>query len=107
MSCERPDETGELDVEKKERLPAEDTGVEVASWLLQEIEKGGVVDSTHQVRLNSKTLTIDTKIDQTISECVVDSLDFYRDCCFYCARYLNKMCQRFELEHYLHMQWRR
>ncbi|CAH8271831.1 unnamed protein product [Arabidopsis lyrata] len=48
VSCERPDETGELDVEKKERLPAEDTGVEVASWLLQEIEKGGVVDSTHQ-----------------------------------------------------------
>lgn len=50
VSCRRTDETGELDVEKK-RLPAEETGVEIASWLLQEIEKGGVVDSTHQVRL--------------------------------------------------------
>lgn len=51
MSCGRTDETGELDVEKQKRSPAEDTGVEIASWLLQEIEKGGVVDSTHQVRL--------------------------------------------------------
>ncbi|XP_010421001.1 PREDICTED: probable RNA 3'-terminal phosphate cyclase-like protein [Camelina sativa] len=47
VSCLRTDET-ELDVEKKERLPAEDTGAEIASWLLHEIEKGGVVDSTHQ-----------------------------------------------------------
>ncbi|KAG2314357.1 hypothetical protein Bca4012_065027 [Brassica carinata] len=48
VSCGREDETGELDVERQERKPAEDTGVEIASWLLQEIEKGGVVDSTHQ-----------------------------------------------------------
>ncbi|KAF8109152.1 hypothetical protein N665_0102s0060 [Sinapis alba] len=48
VSCGRADETGELDVERQERKPAEDTGVEIASWLLQEIEKGGVVDSTHQ-----------------------------------------------------------
>ncbi|KAJ4881762.1 putative RNA 3'-terminal phosphate cyclase-like protein [Raphanus sativus] len=48
VSCGRVEETGELDVERQERKPAEDTGVEIASWLLQEIEKGGVVDSTHQ-----------------------------------------------------------
>ncbi|CAN7029711.1 unnamed protein product [Brassica rapa subsp. trilocularis] len=48
VSCGRADETGEIDVERQERKPAEDTGVEIASWLLQEIEKGGVVDSTHQ-----------------------------------------------------------
>ena len=49
VSCGRADETVEIDVERQERKPAEDTGVEIASWLLQEIEKGGVVDSTHQV----------------------------------------------------------
>lgn len=49
VSCGRTEETGEIDVERRERKPAEDTGVEIASWLLQEIEKGGVVDSTHQV----------------------------------------------------------
>ncbi|CAH2072204.1 unnamed protein product [Thlaspi arvense] len=48
VSWGRTDETGELDVEKEKRNPAEDTGAETASWLLQEIEKGGVVDSTHQ-----------------------------------------------------------
>ncbi|ESQ38703.1 hypothetical protein EUTSA_v10028736mg [Eutrema salsugineum] len=48
VSCGRRDETGELDVEKQERKPPQDTGVEIASLLLQEIEKGGVVDSTHQ-----------------------------------------------------------
>ncbi|KAF2616805.1 hypothetical protein F2Q68_00038798 [Brassica cretica] len=48
VSCGRTEETGEIDVERRERKPAEDTGVEIASWLLQEIEKGGVVDSTHQ-----------------------------------------------------------
>ncbi|KAF3522094.1 hypothetical protein F2Q69_00046260 [Brassica cretica] len=48
VSCGRTDETGEVDEDKQERKPAEDTGVEIASWLLQEIEKGGVVDSTHQ-----------------------------------------------------------
>ncbi|XP_009107405.1 probable RNA 3'-terminal phosphate cyclase-like protein [Brassica rapa] len=48
VSCGRTEETGEIDVERQERKPAEDTGVEIASWLLQEIEKGGVVDSTHQ-----------------------------------------------------------
>ncbi|KAH0862348.1 hypothetical protein HID58_079559 [Brassica napus] len=48
VSCGRTEETGEIDVERRERKPAEDTGVEIASCLLQEIEKGGVVDSTHQ-----------------------------------------------------------
>jgi len=46
VSLGKKDENGE--VEKEERVPSEDTGVEVASWLLHEIEKGGVVDSTHQ-----------------------------------------------------------
>uniref|UniRef100_A0A1J3K2W4 Putative RNA 3'-terminal phosphate cyclase-like protein n=1 Tax=Noccaea caerulescens TaxID=107243 RepID=A0A1J3K2W4_NOCCA len=49
VSLGRIEETEELDAEEKqERKPAADTGDEVASWLLQEIEKGGVVDSTHQ-----------------------------------------------------------
>ncbi|KFK26342.1 hypothetical protein AALP_AA8G235200 [Arabis alpina] len=48
VSYGRTDETGELDAEKEVRLPAEDTGVQIASWLLHEVEKGGVVDSTHQ-----------------------------------------------------------
>ncbi|CAN8252536.1 unnamed protein product [Cochlearia groenlandica] len=48
VSCARADETGELDAEKQERKPAADTGAEIASWLLHEVEKGGVVDSTHQ-----------------------------------------------------------
>ncbi|CAA7061126.1 unnamed protein product [Microthlaspi erraticum] len=49
VSLGRIEETEELDAEEKpERKPAADTGDEVASWLLQEVEKGGVVDSTHQ-----------------------------------------------------------
>ncbi|XVF19615.1 hypothetical protein REPUB_Repub11eG0126000 [Reevesia pubescens] len=34
--------------EKKELIPAADVGEQIASFLLEEIEKGGVVDSTHQ-----------------------------------------------------------
>lgn len=30
-------------------MPPEDVGEQIASLLLEEIEKGGVVDSTHQV----------------------------------------------------------
>ncbi|XP_010533931.1 PREDICTED: probable RNA 3'-terminal phosphate cyclase-like protein [Tarenaya hassleriana] len=48
VSCGRVDETGELEAEKKERMPAEYTGEETASCLLREIEKGGVIDSTHR-----------------------------------------------------------
>ncbi|KAJ4835986.1 hypothetical protein Tsubulata_022940 [Turnera subulata] len=36
------------DDEKKELLPPADVGEQIASVLLQEIEQGGVVDSTHQ-----------------------------------------------------------
>ncbi|KAJ4704882.1 RNA 3'-terminal phosphate cyclase-like protein [Melia azedarach] len=36
------------DDEKKELMPPEDVGEQIASLLLEEIEKGGVVDSTHQ-----------------------------------------------------------
>ena len=67
VSCGRTDETGEVDEEKQERKPAEDTGVEIASWLLQEIEKGGVVDSTHQVRFLMINI-INTKIDRLQSK---------------------------------------
>ena len=35
--------------EKKELMPPEEVGEEIASLLLGEIEQGGVVDSTHQV----------------------------------------------------------
>lgn len=42
-------ETGDLeDEEKKELMPPVDVGEQIASVLLGEIEKGGVVDSTHQ-----------------------------------------------------------
>ncbi|CAK9162867.1 unnamed protein product [Ilex paraguariensis] len=37
------------DEEKKELIPPEDIGKQIASVLLGEIEQGGVVDSTHQV----------------------------------------------------------
>lgn len=43
-------ETVEIDNdEKKELMPPETVGEEIASFLLEEIQKGGVVDSTHQV----------------------------------------------------------
>jgi RNA 3'-terminal phosphate cyclase-like protein len=34
-------------------MPPEDVGEQIASVLLQEIEQGGVVDTTHQVRIFS------------------------------------------------------
>ena len=47
------------DEEKKELIPPEDIGKQIASVLLGEIEQGGVVDSTHQVCvLNPGTFTI-------------------------------------------------
>lgn len=59
MSLGRIEETEELDAEdKQERKPAADTGDEVASWLLQEVEKGGVVDTTHQVRVKHLFITL-------------------------------------------------
>lgn len=43
-------EEGEIeDEDKKELTPPEDVGEQIASVLLEEIEQGGVVDSTHQV----------------------------------------------------------
>lgn len=38
--------------ERKDLIPPEDVGEQVASQLLEEIEQGGVVDSSHQVCLN-------------------------------------------------------
>ncbi|WOL01026.1 hypothetical protein Cni_G09739 [Canna indica] len=50
VSYPRAEETNALEDsdEKPELLPPEDVGVQVASMLLEEIEQGGVVDSTHQ-----------------------------------------------------------
>lgn len=40
----------EMDVdEKKELMPPEEVGEQIASLLLGEIEQGGVIDSSHQV----------------------------------------------------------
>ncbi|KAG2694302.1 hypothetical protein I3760_08G136300 [Carya illinoinensis] len=44
----REEETGDIEDEKKELMPPEDVGGQIASILLGEIEQGGVVDSTHQ-----------------------------------------------------------
>ncbi|KAM7529042.1 hypothetical protein LguiB_032452 [Lonicera macranthoides] len=50
VSYARGEEEGEInDEEKKELMPPEDVGVELASVLLGEIKQGGVVDSTHQL----------------------------------------------------------
>ncbi|KAK2640840.1 hypothetical protein Ddye_022603 [Dipteronia dyeriana] len=44
-----PGEVGEIEDEKKKELtPPENVGEQIASFLLEEIEQGGVVDSTHQ-----------------------------------------------------------
>ena len=50
VSYAQQEEIDELeDLEKKELVPPEDVGEQIASVLLGEIEQGGVVDSTHQV----------------------------------------------------------
>ena len=46
-------EDGGMEDEKGELMPPEDVGEQIASVLLQEIEQGGVVDTTHQVRIFS------------------------------------------------------
>ncbi|GAB4842281.1 hypothetical protein Ancab_012250 [Ancistrocladus abbreviatus] len=49
VSYGQREETGELeDEENKDLAPPEDVGEQTASVLLEEIEQGGVVDSTHQ-----------------------------------------------------------
>ncbi|XP_021759393.1 probable RNA 3'-terminal phosphate cyclase-like protein [Chenopodium quinoa] len=49
VSYPRRDETDEIEDEEKRNVkPPEDVGIEIASALLNEIEQGGVVDSTHQ-----------------------------------------------------------
>ncbi|XP_048438476.1 probable RNA 3'-terminal phosphate cyclase-like protein isoform X2 [Pyrus x bretschneideri] len=49
ISYSRGEDTAELEDEgKKELMPPEDVGVQIANVLLGEIEQGGVVDSTHQ-----------------------------------------------------------
>ncbi|CAN1831947.1 Probable RNA 3'-terminal phosphate cyclase-like protein, partial [Linum perenne] len=42
------DEVGDIEEDKKELRPPQDVGEDLASALLEEIEQGGVVDSTHQ-----------------------------------------------------------
>ncbi|XWS73825.1 hypothetical protein CRYUN_Cryun02cG0162700 [Craigia yunnanensis] len=50
VSYPRGEEADDIEGEdKKELLPAADIGEQIASVLLEEIEKGGVVDSTHQL----------------------------------------------------------
>ncbi|XVF00289.1 hypothetical protein REPUB_Repub03eG0272100 [Reevesia pubescens] len=52
VSYPRGEEIGDVEgEEKKELIPAADVGEQIASFLLEEIEKGGVVDSTHQMAL--------------------------------------------------------
>lgn len=46
-------EDGGVEDEKAELMSPEDVGEQIASVLLQEIEQGGVVDTTHQVRIIS------------------------------------------------------
>ncbi|XP_072998054.1 probable RNA 3'-terminal phosphate cyclase-like protein [Typha latifolia] len=48
VSYPKADEMEEYTEEKPELMPPEDVGVQVASMLLEEIDQGGVVDSTHQ-----------------------------------------------------------
>ncbi|KAK8596060.1 hypothetical protein V6N13_000722 [Hibiscus sabdariffa] len=49
ISYTRGNEAEDIEGEdKKELIPASDVGEKIASVLLEEIEKGGVVDSTHQ-----------------------------------------------------------
>ncbi|KAL3579744.1 hypothetical protein D5086_017579 [Populus alba] len=47
VSYSRADDGG-MEGEKQELVPAEDVGEQIASVLLNEIEQGGVVDTTHQ-----------------------------------------------------------
>ena len=50
MSYAQGGEEGAIEeTEKKELMPPEEVGEQIASGLLGEIEQGGVVDSTHQV----------------------------------------------------------
>lgn len=50
VSRARAEETSDFtDDEKKDLTPPENTGQQIAYLLLEEIEQGGVVDSTHQV----------------------------------------------------------
>ena len=50
MSYAQGGEEGAIEeTEKKELMPPEEVGEQIASGLLEEIEQGGVVDSTHQV----------------------------------------------------------
>ncbi|EEF28234.1 RNA 3' terminal phosphate cyclase, putative [Ricinus communis] len=51
ISYARGDDIGEMEDEKKDLMPPEDVGEQIASVLLEEVEQGGVVDSTHQALL--------------------------------------------------------
>lgn len=55
--CYGRGEEDDIDVgdERKNLIPPEDVGEQIASQLLGEIEQGGVVDSSHQVCLFTST----------------------------------------------------
>ncbi|XP_021279316.1 probable RNA 3'-terminal phosphate cyclase-like protein [Herrania umbratica] len=48
ISYPRAEEADDIEGENNEMMPAANVGEQIASILLEEIEKGGVVDSTHQ-----------------------------------------------------------
>lgn len=54
----RGDDIGEMEDERKELMPPENVGEQIASILLEEIEQGGVVDSTHQVCVISSSFML-------------------------------------------------
>ncbi|KAJ4833920.1 hypothetical protein Tsubulata_042055 [Turnera subulata] len=63
VSYAREDDVTEIDDEKKELLPPADTGEQIASVLLQEIEQGVVVDSRHQVCVVSALYYLFVSVD--------------------------------------------
>lgn len=49
VSYARGEDDADLEDDRKDLIPAEEVGEQIASALLGEIKQGGVVDSTHQV----------------------------------------------------------
>lgn len=77
--------------EKPELTPPEELGVQVASLLLEEIEQGGVVDSTHQVYI-LYFYVHDLKYLKFIH------VIYFRVFCFYFVLSAPKMSPKFVLE---------
>ena len=80
--------------------PPEEVGVKIASALLGEIEQGGVVDSTHQVRLFIQKCEGEWCIKDFKSWCLKLTLLllFCRAFYFFSVRYVPKIFRRFGLE---------